>query len=218
MTHITAHSGSDGTKDNSFEFIQFFLDKSVDALEIDIRKNQSGELVLSHDDLELLDYPLLKEVFLLLKDSELLLNCDLKEVNLEKEVEKLARDSDYWEWIQMSGAVSLEYVQQWPEKILVNIENTNPAFLAEKWHEADVFRALEYLAEQGAKIINMHYQQMTEAIYQKGRQLGLNFSLWTVNDLEKIHDLEEQGVYNITTCSAWVYLQFKEDQNGVLKS
>lgn len=218
MTQITAHSGSDGTKENSLEFIQFFLDKSVDALEVDVRKNHLGELVLNHDALELLDYPCLKEIFLLLKGSKILLNCDLKEANLETEVEQLARTYDYWDFVQLSGTVSLEYVQRWPEKVLVNIENTNPVFLLEDWYESDVFESLNFLASQGAKVINMHYKQLTANIYQKGRNLGLNFSVWTVNDLDKIQAFEAQGVYNITTRSAWVYLQLKEDQHEVLKS
>lgn len=218
MTQITAHSGSDGTADNCLSFIQFFLDKPIDALEVDIRKNHLGELVLNHDALELREYPSLKEAFLLLKGSKILLNCDLKESNLETEVEQLARTCDYWEFVQLSGAVSMAFVQRWPEKVLVNIENTNPVFLLEDWYESDVFEALSFLANQGAKVINIHYKQLTRNIYQKGRRLGLNFSVWTVNDLDKIQAFQEQGVYNITTRSAWVYLQLKEDQHEVLKS
>lgn len=38
MTYITAHSGSDQTEENSLRFVEFFRDKPVDALEIDVRK------------------------------------------------------------------------------------------------------------------------------------------------------------------------------------
>ena len=36
-TNITAHSGSDGTPDNSMEFVHYALTTSADALEIDVR-------------------------------------------------------------------------------------------------------------------------------------------------------------------------------------
>ena len=38
MTYITAHSGSDGTPDNIIEFARYFKDKSIDMVEVDVKK------------------------------------------------------------------------------------------------------------------------------------------------------------------------------------
>ena len=43
MCEITAHSGCDGTPDNS-------LASEGNCLEADIRRNRDGELILSHDE------------------------------------------------------------------------------------------------------------------------------------------------------------------------
>lgn len=49
MVHITAHSGCDGTPDNSLEFVRHALQTNADALEVDVRKTKDGILAISHD-------------------------------------------------------------------------------------------------------------------------------------------------------------------------
>ena len=50
MSKITAHSGCDGTPDNSMEFVRYALGSEGDCLEVDIRRNRNEELILSHDE------------------------------------------------------------------------------------------------------------------------------------------------------------------------
>ena len=50
MCEITAHSGCDGTPDNSMEFVRYALASEGNCLEADIRRNRDGELILSHDE------------------------------------------------------------------------------------------------------------------------------------------------------------------------
>ena len=47
MCEITAHSGCDGTPDNSMEFVRYALASEGNCLEADIRRNRDGELILS---------------------------------------------------------------------------------------------------------------------------------------------------------------------------
>ena len=42
---ITAHSGADGTKENSLEFVAYAMQTGADALEVDVRRCGS---VLEH--------------------------------------------------------------------------------------------------------------------------------------------------------------------------
>ncbi len=50
MAMITAHSGCDGTEDNSLDFIRYALDSDAGCLEVDVRKVWIVDLVLAHDE------------------------------------------------------------------------------------------------------------------------------------------------------------------------
>ena len=48
-TQITAHSGSDGTPDNSLACVRYALSTDADAFEVDVRRLSDGTLALGHD-------------------------------------------------------------------------------------------------------------------------------------------------------------------------
>lgn len=209
MTYITAHSGSDQTEENSLRFVEFFRDKPVDALEIDVRKNSRGQLVLNHDQLVVgEDYLSLNTFLTAMKGTSLKLNCDLKESNLEIGVFELAQRHNKWSDILLSGNVDPKYLKNWPTQLLMNIENAvDPRKTYAEWDEGTVIEGMEHLAKQGAKIINMPEQLFTEKIYETGQALAVDFSLWTVNDLNRIEELVAKNIYNVTSRQAWAYLQ-----------
>ncbi len=209
MTYITAHSGSDQTEENSLRFVEFFRDKPVDALEIDVRKNSRGQLVLNHDQLVVgEDYLSLNTFLTAMKGTSLKLNCDLKESNLEIGVFELAQRHNKWSDILLSGNVDPKYLKKWPTQLLMNIENAVDLRKSyAEWDEETVIEGMEHLAKQGAKIINMPEQLFTEKIYETGQALAVDFSLWTVNDLNRIEELVAKNIYNVTSRQAWAYLQ-----------
>ena len=89
-TLITAHSGADGTPDNSMEFVRYALTRQADVLEVDVRMGKDG-LIVSHDETGE-EAVALKDIFETLaafKDTRI--NCDLKEYGLEEDVLALAR-------------------------------------------------------------------------------------------------------------------------------
>lgn len=93
-TNWTAHSGADGTLDNSLQFIRYALGTQADALEVDIRRHPcTGELVLGHDAVG--EHPLtLREVFEQAgRHPSMKINCDLKEPALERQVLALAEQT-----------------------------------------------------------------------------------------------------------------------------
>ena len=49
-TLITAHSGADGTPDNSMEFVRYVLGTQADVLEIDVRRGHNGNLIICHEE------------------------------------------------------------------------------------------------------------------------------------------------------------------------
>lgn len=209
MTYITAHSGSDQTEENSLRFVEFFRDKPVDALEIDVRENSRGQLVLNHDQLVVgEDYLSLNTFLTAMKGTSLKLNCDLKESKLEIGVFELAQRHNKWSDILLSGNVDPKYLKKWPTQLLMNIENAvDPRKSYAEWDEETVIEGMEHLAKQGAKIINIPEQLFTEKIYETGQALAVDFSLWTVNDLNRIEELVAKNIYNVTSRQAWAYLQ-----------
>lgn len=48
-TLITAHSGSDGTPDNSLACVRYAISTAADAFEVDVRRLADGTLALGHD-------------------------------------------------------------------------------------------------------------------------------------------------------------------------
>lgn len=220
MSYLTAQSGSDGLADNSMEFVMFFCDKQeVSAIKVDVRMNKEHQLVLHHDTLE--DgkcYVALEDVFAYIAGgkSPIRINCDLKETGLEEAVYGLADKYDLWPQVELSGTVACRYLSKWRDQILMNIENgMDDSFHGEhigRWGENVLLEALAKLSRSQAKVININHQLFTDAVREKGKQLALEFSLWTVNDLNAIGNYEKENIYNITTRKAWTYIQQKKVQ------
>lgn len=207
MGFITAHSGCDGMQDNSLEFLKYALGSGADCLEVDIRRNQAGGLILSHDETEG-ESVKLQEVFSLLKNSpEKKINCDLKIKNLEISVYQLAREFRMERQLIYSGEVSLhlltEKQKEFPEaEIYLNVENLYPEVYSQAGKSTGLEKFKELLAEAKRypiTCINMEYHLFTDEILAVLAQLNLKGSAWTVNEPEDIRRLLNKGLTNITT-------------------
>lgn len=204
------------------EFVAFFSSKQeISALEVDVRMNKAQQLVLHHDSLdERQDYVALEDVFAYIANekSPIHINCDLKEVGLEEAVYRLANKYALWPQVELSGTVACKYLANWNNQILMNIENGMDDALhgvhIGRWGENVLLEALTKLSRSQAKIININHQLFTEAVQAKGKLLALEFSLWTVNDMQAIRDYEKKNIYSITTRKAWTYIQHKGGQSG----
>jgi glycerophosphoryl diester phosphodiesterase len=94
--NITAHSGCDGTKPDSIESIHAGIRNGADAVEVDVRLNAEGMLVLSHDEDETHRYTghvTLADVFeLAARDGRIAVNCDVKEREAAPVILRLAAE------------------------------------------------------------------------------------------------------------------------------
>ncbi len=222
---ITAHTGSDSTKENSLEFIRFFMDKPVDCIEIDVRSNEYG-LYSSHDMLKEGEGPLqLERIFYDMRQfgSHMKLNCDLKELNLERMILDLAKMYGLEENIILSGTVDLENLTELEiqQKVYFNIENLIPGFYELKYNlkqEESVLDLLKekenqlkdficYLQDKKVRTVNIQYQFCTADFITIMKESGLRISAWTVNDADEIERLLKEGVYNVTSKIAWQYVK-----------
>ena len=207
MGIITAHSGCDGTKDNSLEFIGYALASGADCLEVDVRLDPNGELSLSHDETGG-ECVKLEEAFVLLREKpDKKMNCDLKLKRLEIPVYRLASQYHVEKQLIYSGEVDTELLAESRNKfseaeIYLNIENLYPEIYngreTEKWQEK-VMEAIRKAADLSVSCINAEYHILTEPVLSCMAKQGLRCSAWTVNEEQDIRRMLECGVANVTT-------------------
>lgn len=205
-TMITAHSGCDGTLDNSREFLDYALSCAADAVEIDIRPDGKGSYCLSHDAPggECLA---LGTAFDILKTGDKLINCDLKQPGMELGVLGLAREFGIENRILLSGTVSLDLLRENREiskRTLLNIKPAAPELQERfKWERRLHREELRHLAQIGkacgALALNIPFELCTEENLDIFKSEGVNISAWTVNDEEMAGYLLKKEIFNITT-------------------
>lgn len=211
MGMITAHSGCDGTKDNSLGFIRYALDSEADCLEVDVRKNAFGELILSHDESEE-DCVSLQDAFALLwKTPGKKMNCDLKQEGLELSVYRLALEQRVENRLIYSGTVDTDLLKAKENQlsgieIHLNIENIYPCLYDESedapitaLEQERLSQSLEEARRCHAKVINMQYTLITDEVLFLLEEYGLGCSAWTVDDQDKLRTFLEKDIANVTT-------------------
>ena len=220
MSKITAHSGCDGTPDNSMEFVRYALGSEGDCLEVDIRKNQNEELILSHD--ETVEGAVkLSQVFELLKEKpEKKINCDLKTPGLEVSVYQLAKEYGVERQLIYSGAVGISFMEtrlkKYPEvQVYWNIENLIlETDLGRNISMKQIEQAFHTAVNYSAQCINMEYHMFTDKIIELLKSIGLGSSAWTVNEPDDIRKLMKKGITNITTRSLKTALAIRKEMEG----
>ena len=208
QTNWTAHSGADGTPDNSLQFIRYALGTQADALEIDIRRNPcTGELVLGHDTVG--EHPLtLREVFEQAgRHPFMKINCDLKEPALERQVLTLAQQSGMTDRLILSGTVDVAHIPDAAfraQQVYWNLEEQIPGY-EEQCLRNPAFRleAMKQMCrlcrEADVQVINAYEGFVDRQVLDMVRRHQLKLSVWTVNTVSRMAWFRDQGVHNITT-------------------
>ncbi len=209
---ITAHSGCDGTPDNSLEYVRHALALPVNALEIDVRKTSGGALVLSHDEIlpdESNVLCTLDVVFALIAKSDKMVNCDLKSAGLERAVMDLAEKYGLLQRLIFSGTVSKNIREEDPvvyqnTQIFINCDMLVPEIMDRMESrqipcDALLQEALHRCKEQGFAVMNLYHRLCTPAVVETARGLDVKLSVWTVNEEEQIKNLIPHGLYNMTS-------------------
>lgn len=208
---ITAHSGADGTPDNSLDFVRYALTVGADAFEVDVHRRADGELVIAHDTDGSGTYfgcPTLREVFALAAGNPTLgVNCDLKDAGLERATIALHNACGGKNPLYFSGTVSPALMQDEPAlfgnvTVLLNaeelVENFYPRMLAGD-HAACAEACAKACAACGAKVVNVYYWCCPVPFFETLRAHGIGVSVWTVNEADEAQYFAAQGVFNITT-------------------
>ena len=208
QTNWTAHSGADGTLDNSLQFIRYALGTQADALEVDIRRHPcTGELVLGHDTVG--EHPLtLREVFEQAgRHPFMKINCDLKEPALERQVLTLAQQSGMTDRLILSGTVDVAHIPDAAfraQQVYWNLEEQIPGY-EEQCLRNPAFRleAMKQMCrlcrEADVQVINAYEGFVDRQVLDMVRRHQLKLSVWTVNTVSRMAWFRDQSVHNITT-------------------
>ena len=233
---ITAHSGCDGTPDNSMESILKGIELGADCIEIDIRMDPQGKMWLTHNELE--DYSAalpLETAFGTILKSDAAVNCDLKEKKLLYPVLEAAETAGFSpERLVFSGSVDVGLLLRDPSvvrrsRIFLNVEQIFTYMMISPFNpESREERALLFdehiegiaalVHRLGVECINPSFRIMTpERIADcHAREIGL--SLWTVNDEADQERLLREDLVNITTRNVKSAIRLRQKIRGDLKT
>ncbi|MDR0730429.1 MAG: glycerophosphodiester phosphodiesterase [Treponema sp.] len=161
--NITAHSGCDGTEQDSLDSIRAGIRNGADAVEVDIRRNSAGELVLSHDRDESGAYrgrASLAEAFdLVIRDGRLGINCDVKERETIPAILDLAGSKGLGPGrLILTGAAAPSTLREAPEiakkaGVWLNIEETLEDYYRSNAPALEPYRSLIGPDKQGHEIL-----------------------------------------------------------------
>lgn len=204
---LTAHTGCEGTKDNSLDAITVGYVSGADIVEFDLFFDINNNAVLSHD------MPMGKAVTLdeafchIAKFPGLRVNVDVKVTNDLKQVKECAEKYGILDRIFYTG-ITAEYVDavqqstpDIPYYLNISVDKDKSK------DEAYISSLIEEIRTAGAIGINMHYKGCTKLLTEKFREAGLLVSLWTVNnrfDMKKVLFMEPD---NITTRKPAAYYE-----------
>lgn len=227
---ITAHSGCEGTPDNSMESIRKAIELGADCVEIDINADGRGGLWLAHDALD--DYSgavSLDAALRAISESGAAVNCDIKREELLVPVLEAARVAGIpRDRLIFSGSVDVDRLRNDASivrraRIFLNLSQIVPHLTStpprNREEAAALFDArLEEIAglarRLGAECINPPYRLMPPERIDAALACGLQLSLWTVDDEADQRALMQKDLLNMTTRNVSGALRVRREIRG----
>ncbi len=212
---ITAHSGCEGTPDNSLEHIKAAIASGAECFEIDVH-DHDGTLYLTHD--EKGNYegcPTLADCYALVAaDDKIIMQCDCKSFGLAKACMELAEKYGIAHRVLVAGSVGLDEVPA--------LDQGETDWWLGMWHSDHEVEELaencEALHAMGDKyrMVNVDAGMVNDYMLAKIREYGYHLSVWTVNneaDLRRFMVMPE--IRNITTRKPKLALQIRKELCGI---
>lgn len=214
-TMITAHSGCEGTPDNSMASVEAAIRVGADCTEVDVHLDGEGKLWLIHDTPVTYEGLVsLDEALTPILESGIGVNCDLKHSEALYPTLALAEGRGLPRaQLFLSGSVPVQMLLDDPEivrraRVLLNIEclleYMMPDF-ARNWQSSFDFAAAHLdelcalIKKLGVEAVNAPYKYFPAALREAMEAQGIAFSLWTINDESRLPEYLSKNLLNITT-------------------
>ncbi len=196
---LTAHTGCEGTRDNSLDAITLGFGCGADIVEIDLNFNSNGIAVLSHNEPKG-NEPTLDEAFALVAGYKgLRVNVDVKNTLDLKQVTDLAEKHGILDRIFFTGIMA-EFVDAVKEQTPDMLFYYNKSIDKAKNKDASYIASLvEEVGNAGAAGLNIHHKSCTKEMVDAFHKAGLELSVWTVNKKPDMARALKMGCDNITT-------------------
>ncbi|MDR3138380.1 MAG: glycerophosphodiester phosphodiesterase [Treponema sp.] len=208
LLNITAHSGCDGTERDSLESVRRGIRFGADAVEVDVRLDKGGLLILSHDKEESRDYPghaRLADVFsLALENGSLAVNCDVKEREAVPAILRLGAEMGMEkERLILTGSSSPAMLRENPGMVKAASFWLNVEELEEDYYRAGRIEPLiAACLGLGVRVLNMPFADPCIRLIPRIQAAGMGVSVWTLNEETPLRRAFGLGVVNVTTCES----------------
>lgn len=204
ITKVTAHAGCEGTRAGSKENIVIALASGADVIEMDLRA-LNGQIYLSHGPLEadrLDTYLTFQQALELLKNSDVEVNCDLKEEEAFQIALDILKKMGMQERALFTGEIGACSQAETGCRCFYNVEHYHFAELGKQLSESDVCQLIEMYQKDGKRHIsgfNVEYSMLTHEAMDLFAKEQVPISCWLVDEEHAIRKLLSEHVSYITT-------------------
>ena len=217
---IIGHRGAAGYEpENTIKSILKGIECGASAIEVDVRRTKDGIMVLMHDEtvdrttngegkvseltlaeIKCLDagkgerVPTLFEVFELLKERNVILLVELKEIGYEEEVVSMIKD------FNMLNRV---YITSFHKSALNRVVEIEPNMKTGLIFSSNTLRNMKIAEKLNVDVIVPKYQLVNRNFLRSCRRLGFKVFVWTVNraiDVVKFYRLGVDGIVTDYPC------------------
>lgn len=198
---ITAHTGAYNTEMNTVDFVKTAIDRGAQIIELDIRQRPDGTVVMSHDLVVTNnDGNPLEDALVLLKDSNVMINLDIKETRALNNlhgllVEYNLLDRSFLTGIETMNVKAVKESDCADMDYYLNYMPSRSKVFFDEYRQ----KLIDLLEETGAIGINCNYKyansQLSSLLHKKGYKL----SVWTVDTRRKAKKMLAIKPDNITT-------------------
>ncbi|RLE58444.1 MAG: glycerophosphodiester phosphodiesterase [Thermoprotei archaeon] len=217
---IIGHRGAAGYEpENTIKSILKGIECGASAIEVDVRRTKDGIMVLMHDEtvdrttngegkvseLTLAEIkcleagkgervPTLFEVFELLKERNVILLVELKEIGYEEEVVSMIKD------FNMLNRV---YITSFHKSALNRVVEIEPNMKTGLIFSSNTLRNMKIAEKLNVDVIVPKYQLVNRNFLRSCRRLGFKVFVWTVNraiDVVKFYRLGVDGIVTDYPC------------------
>lgn len=196
---VTAHTGCEGSADNSLESVRAGVEAGAGVVEFDLNFAGDGSPVLTHDSVKGGEVMLAEAFNLLSQYDGLRANMDVKAALNLGAVQTLAEQYGVTDRIFYTGIGSdnVNTVKKDSPNITYYL---NVDVDSKRNDDAEYIDSLvKQVTDSGAIGINMNYKSASEVLVKAFHENGLLVSLWTVDKELDMHKMLSLAPDNITT-------------------
>jgi len=216
MIKVLGHRGAPALEpENTLRSFKKAIELGVDQIELDVHFSKEGELMVIHDEklnrttngkgfvkdftlaeLKKLDagkgeeIPTLQEVIKLVRDKDVFLQVELKELNMEKHVLDLIQKNNFEEKVMIISFLHKE---------LRKIKELNSRIKTGILIGRRFVDPLKRLREVKADAASMRHTLVSKRLVGKLHQNNIELTVWVVNELKDVRRMVDLGVDIIGT-------------------